>query len=205
MVPALLGLRHRMSDLELDTLITTGRGQMPPMPLASTQRKPLIDFLMRRDQRSTGSRSEADPEFIGVLDFLRDSEGFPGSKAPWGELVCLNLSSGKIDWRVPLGGYEALAKQGIKGTGAENFGGATVTAGGLVFVGGTPDRTIRAFDRDTGRELWSAPLPWGGYAPPTVYEVDGQQFVVIAATGGGKLGTETGDAYVAFAIPRPNL
>ncbi len=204
MMPSLMGLRHRMTDQEVDKLLTTGRGQMPPMPVPAAQRKALIDFLMRRDQVPAAPKSEVAPEYIAVLDFLRDSEGYPGSKSPWGELICLDLNSGRIDWRIPLGGYEALTKQGITGTGAENFGGATVTAGGLVFVGGTPDRTIRAFDRDTGRELWSAPLPWGGYAPPTVYEADGRQFVVIAATGGGKLGTETGDAYVAFALPRPN-
>jgi quinoprotein glucose dehydrogenase len=71
----------------------------------------------------------------------------------------------------------------------------------LVFCAGTPDNLIRAFDAADGRELWSAPLPWGGYAPPAVYAVNGRQFIVIAATGGGKLGGETGDAYVAFALP----
>ncbi len=76
-----------------------------------------------------------------------------------------------------------------------------MTAGGLVFCAGTRDELIRAFDADTGAELWSAKLPVGGYAPPSVYEVDGRQYVVIAATGGGKMGTEEGDAYVAFALP----
>jgi quinoprotein glucose dehydrogenase len=60
---------------------------------------------------------------------------------------------------------------------------------------------IRAFDKDTGEELWSAKLPWAGCAPPSVYEVNGREFVVIAATGGGKIDTPTGDAYVAFALP----
>ena len=77
-----------------------------------------------------------------------------------------------------------------------------VTAGGLVFAGGTRDEKFRAFDADTGEELWSAKLPWGGYAPPATYEVNGRQFVVIPATGGGKLGGPTGDAYVAFALPK---
>ena len=76
-----------------------------------------------------------------------------------------------------------------------------VTAGGLVFCAGTKDGKLRAFDAETGAELWAAKLPWGGYAPPASYEVNGRQYVVIAATGGGKLGGPTGDAYVAFALP----
>ncbi|MGH8018437.1 MAG: pyrroloquinoline quinone-dependent dehydrogenase, partial [Opitutaceae bacterium] len=73
--------------------------------------------------------------------------------------------------------------------------------GGLVFCAGTRDEKIRAFDKDTGEELWSAELPWAGTAPPAVYEAGGRQFVVIAASGGGKIGGPTGDAWVAFALP----
>jgi quinoprotein glucose dehydrogenase len=76
-----------------------------------------------------------------------------------------------------------------------------VTAGGLVFCGGTRDRKIRAFDKDNGRELWAYQLPFGGFAPPAIYQVAGRQYVVIAATGGGKLGGPVGDTYVAFALP----
>jgi hypothetical protein len=94
-----------------------------------------------------------------------------------------------------------LTKQGVKKTGTENFGGAICTAGGLIFCAGTCDSKMRAFDKDTGAELWSAKLPWTGTAPPATYEVNGRQFVVIAATGGGKLGMPTSDAYVAFALP----
>jgi glucose dehydrogenase len=88
-------------------------------------------------------------------------------------------------------------------TGTENFGGATVTAGGVVFCAGTRDLKIRAFDKDSGRELWSSKLPFGGFAPPATYQVNGRQYMVIAATGGGKLGGPVGDTYVAFALPRP--
>ncbi|MHB1308624.1 MAG: pyrroloquinoline quinone-dependent dehydrogenase, partial [Limisphaerales bacterium] len=86
-------------------------------------------------------------------------------------------------------------------TGTENYGGTIVTAGGLVFCAGTRDHRIRAFDKETGRELWAATLPWVGSAPPATYSVKGRQFVVIAATGGNKLGTPYGDAYIAFALP----
>ncbi len=122
-------------------------------------------------------------------------------KPPWGKLNCIDLNTGKIVWSVPLGEYPELAAQGVPTTGTENFGGATVTAGGLVFCAGTRDEKIRAFDKASGEELWSAKLPWGGYAPPSVYQVEGKQYLVIAAPGGGKLGGPRGDVYVAFALP----
>ena len=75
-----------------------------------------------------------------------------------------------------------------------------VTAGGLVFIAATKDQKFRAFDAASGRVLWEAALPAGGYATPATYEIDGRQFVVIAAGGGGKLGTMSGDYYVAFAL-----
>jgi len=102
-------------------------------------------------------------------------------------------------WKAPLGEYEELTRQGIPKTGTENFGGAMVTAEGLVFCAGTRDLKIPAFDKVNRDQLWQYKLPYGGYAPPATYEVNGRQYVVIAATGGGKLGGERGDAYVTFA------
>jgi len=118
-------------------------------------------------------------------------------------LNCYDLNTGKALWRVPLGELEELTKQGVPKTGSQNLGGATVTAGGLVFVAGTQDEKIRAFDSETGRELWEAKLPFAGTSAPAVYEVEGKQFVVVTATGGGRVGGKsgTGDAYVAFCLP----
>ena len=104
-----------------------------------------------------------------------------------------------------MGEHEELTRQGIPKTGTYNYGGATVTAGGIVFCAGTLDLRIRAFDKANGRELWQYKLPYGGYAPPVTYEANGRQYVVIAATGGGKLGTELGDTYVAFALPTDRM
>ena len=101
---------------------------------------------------------------------------------------------------MPLGVYPELIERGIPPTGTENYGGPIVTAGGLVFIAATRDEMFRAFDKETGQLLWETPLPAGGYATPSTYEVNGRQYVVIAA-GGGKLGTKSGDAYVAFALP----
>lgn len=86
-------------------------------------------------------------------------------------------------------------------TGTDNYGGPVVTAGGLIFIAATRDEMIRAFDRKTGRTLWQAKLPAAGFSTPTTYLAGGRQYLVIAC-GGGKLGTKTDDAYVAFALPQ---
>jgi quinoprotein glucose dehydrogenase len=203
MVPSIVGLKHRMSDDEVVALLRTGRGAMPPFPmLEPPQRDALLDYLMRRNQPPPAPARNGEPRYTQIaFKFLNDHEGHPGVKPPWGTLNCLDLNTGRILWRVPLGEYVELTKRGVPTTGTENFGGPTVTAGGLVFCAGTKDEKIRAFDKDTGAELWSAKLPFGGYAPPATYEVDGRQYVVIAATGGGKPDTPVGDAWVAFALP----
>jgi quinoprotein glucose dehydrogenase len=129
--------------------------------------------------------------------------GHPGIKPPFGTLSAIDLNRGEIAWQVPLGEYRDLAARGIRGSGTENLGGTIVTAGGLVFVASTKDEKIRAFDKRTGDVVWQHQLDAGGYAAPATYAVGGRQFLVIAAGGGGKLKTHSGDAFVAFALPRP--
>jgi quinoprotein glucose dehydrogenase len=135
----------------------------------------------------------------GYIQF-RDHEGYPAIKPPWGELSAINLNTGEFAWRVVLGEHPELTARGIPQTGTESFGGTIVTAGGLVFIAGTMDERIHAFDKQTGELLWEHPLPAGGYATPSTYMVDGRQYVVIAAGGAGKLKTKAGDAFVAFAL-----
>jgi quinoprotein glucose dehydrogenase len=125
----------------------------------------------------------------GYNKFL-DHEGFPAIKPPWGTLNAIDLRSGEILWQVPLGEFSDLTSRGIPQTGTPNFGGSIVTAGGLVFIAGTKDEMIRAFDKATGKVLWQAQLPAGGYATPATYLAGGKQFLVIAAGGAGKLGTK---------------
>ncbi len=133
---------------------------------------------------------------------LRDQEGYPAIKPPWGVLTAINLNTGSFIWQVPLGEHKELTERGIPQTGTETFGGTIVTAGGLVFIAGTKDEKFRAFDKTTGKVLWEHQLAAGGYATPSTYEVDGQQYVVIAAGGAGKLRTKAGDAFVVFALPK---
>jgi quinoprotein glucose dehydrogenase len=202
--PPLRGLRHRMKDDEIKAIWKTGRGSMPPQPqLTPEQQGPLLDFLLCRDRGTAVPADDKGPpkySFDGYRQLL-DNEGYPGIKPPWGSLVCIDLNSGKKLWTVPLGEYPELTAKGIPKTGTENFGGATVTAGNVVFASGTKDGRIYAFNATTGAELWSATLPFVGSTSPMTYQVNGKQYVVIPATGGGKLNAPPGDAWVAFALP----
>jgi len=130
-----------------------------------------------------------------------DQEGYAAIKPPWGQLTAIDLNRGEIVWQVVLGEHKELTARGIPPTGTQNMGGSVVTAGGLLFIGATQDEKFRAFDKSTGKILWEADLPAGGYASPATYEVNGKQYVVIAAGGGGKPRTRAGDAFVAFALP----
>lgn len=138
--------------------------------------------------------------------FMRSSfPGFPCNPPPWGSLNAVDLSTGQIKWSVPLGNLLRFAHLPLPDPhwGSPNLGGAIVTAGGLVFVAATLDPYIRAFDIDTGKQLWEARLPAGGQATPMTYRLgsEGKQYLVIAAGGHGRLGTKLGDALVAFTLP----
>jgi quinoprotein glucose dehydrogenase len=203
--PPLRGLRHRLTERDIIAQVRQGKNAMPAHPtMSEADLKALADFLLLKDQPLPPEPVHTERpsySFIGYPRFF-DQEGYPANKPPWGTLVCLDLNTGKLLWKVPLGEYPELTAKGVPKTGTENYGGAIVTAGGLVFCAGTRDHRIRAFDKDTGAELWSADLPWVGSAPPATYAVNGRQYVVIAATGGNKLGGPYGDAYVAFSLPR---
>jgi quinoprotein glucose dehydrogenase len=134
--------------------------------------------------------------------FLMSPSGLPCIAPPWGTLAALDLSSGTIRWQVPLGTFNPANPNVPAGT--LSLGGPIVTAGGLVFIAGTWDLFIRAFDVETGRELWKTKLPFAGHATPMTYQVsqDGKQYVVIAAGGHAHIDEQpAGDALVAFALP----
>jgi quinoprotein glucose dehydrogenase len=130
-----------------------------------------------------------------------DPNGYPGTKPPWGSLAAVDLSVGEIKWSIPLGEYPVLVEQGIRNTGSINFGGAVATAGGVIFIGATADEKFRAFESATGKLLWEYQLPYGGHATPSVFMVEGRQYVAICAGGTPKVGTPSGDVLVVFSLP----
>ena len=134
----------------------------------------------------------------GYNKFLT-KDGYPAVAPPWGTLNAIDLNTGKTVWKDTLGEYPELIAKGIPPTGTENYGGPAVTAGGLLFIAATRDGKFRAFNKRTGKLLWQTDLPTAGFATPSIYEVNGKQYIVIAC-GGGKLRTKSGDAYVAFAL-----
>jgi len=175
-------------------------------------RTAMVQRLIPREEVAT---TPADPPFAilfpqlgapyGLLQSVFVSSwGVPCTKPPWGELVSLDLARGEVAWRVPFGTTRGLAPWPFwLAWGLPGMGGPLVTASGLVFIGAAMDGYFRAFDVETGAELWRDALPAGGQANPLTYRVrpDGRQYVVIAAGGHGSLGTEKGDFVVAYALP----
>ena len=130
--------------------------------------------------------------------------GFPCHEPPWGRLTAIDLYTKEILWQRPVGTTEDQAPLGLAfPTGVFNIGGTATTRGSLVFMAATIDNYLRAFDTETGEELWKGDLPAGGQAGPMTYisSKTGRQFVVIAAGGHASMGTDSGDAVVAFALP----
>jgi quinoprotein glucose dehydrogenase len=189
---------------ELRTTIRDGKGLMPSFTQFSGKELDDLAAYVVSDEGFEESLDEAGVESLFLADgylMFRDDEKTPLIKPPWGTLNAIDLARGEILWRVPLGEYPHLVEKGIRNTGTMNYGGAVATAGGLVFIAATADEKIRAFSKDRGEVLWEHPLPAGGYATPTIYQLDGKQYVVIIAGGGGKNGTPSGDSIVAFALP----
>jgi quinoprotein glucose dehydrogenase len=193
--PSLLPLMGRANMTNIARMVTHGYRSMPPVNVPADERAALLDFLASPGKPGTKTVWQA--VWQGRVT---DRDGYPGVKPPWGTLNAIDLNSGRIAWKVPLGEYEELTRAKAPITGTENFGATIVTASGIVFCAGTPDGKIRAFDAQTGATLWEYKLPFAAYAQPVTYEVNGRQYLAIAATGGGKLNSPPGDAYIAFAL-----
>ncbi|MEO7412243.1 MAG: PQQ-binding-like beta-propeller repeat protein [Opitutaceae bacterium] len=219
-VPPMIDVGTQRTREQVAQVITSGKGMMPGFPaLPAAEKQALVDYLFGTEKIEGGAATatpssvpaNANPaaarvprtpyRFEGYVRFV-DSKGYPAISPPWGTLTAIDLNTGEHRWQVPLGEFKELMARDIKGTGAENYGGPVITAGGVLFIAATKDGMLRAFDLKTGKVLWQTELPAPGFATPSTYSVGGRQFVVVAA-GGSKLGTKKGDSYIAYALPAP--
>ena len=208
--PTLINVQERYHDTDIISLLSTGRRMMPSFNyITKEEKEAIVSYIIdsKKDQLKTFIRSEQPQDayrnvpyaMTGYNKFL-SPEGYPAIAPPWGTITAIDLNTGEHVWKTTLGEYPELREKGIPPTGTENYGGPVVTAGGLLFIAASRDGMIRAYNKITGKLLWEYELPFPGFATPSVYEVNGKQFLVIAC-GGGKLKTKSGDAYVAFALP----
>jgi quinoprotein glucose dehydrogenase len=211
--PSILNINKKLNEEQFIAFINTGRRMMPAFEHLKQQEKEAIaSFVLELKDKQPGPYAEvlsAQDSFrllpyniSGYNKFLSKS-GKPAISPPWGTLNAIDLNSGQLVWTTPFGEDPELKAKGYPQTGTENYGGPVVTAGGVLFIGATKDGMFRAFNKRTGKLLWEYKLPAAGFATPATYAMNGRQYVVIAC-GGGKLGTHSGDSYVAFSLRQGN-
>ena len=199
-VPALAHLD--LSKPEYKSVIKQGRSSMPAFSqLSDTDLAAVAAYVSHPPGNAPIGTPTARRYTLDGYILFNDAQGFPGISPPWGTLNAIDMVTGNILWKVPLGEYPALAAKGIHHTGTMNFGGAVATPGGVLFIAATADAKIRAFTTHSGQQLWEYQLPAGGYATPSVYMINGREYVAISAGGGGKNATKSGDSIIAFALP----
>lgn len=207
--PPLNGLQTKYNEVKFKDIVSSGVRMMPAFKhLSEEDKTALASYILNIESKQkeiftqvvkvTHPFYKSPYRFGGYKQFLT-KEGYPAISPPWGTLSAIDLTSGKLVWKNTLGDYPELKARGIH-SGTENWGGSVVTAGGLVFIAATRDEKFRAFNKATGKLLFETTLPTGGYATPSVYSINGKQFVVIAC-GGGRMKSKSGDTYVAFSLP----
>lgn len=206
--PSLLTLNKNITNDSLLSLLASGRRMMPAFNYLTTNEKEALSSYLLSLQNQNMPFKGNEPSTPSPLDLpyvstgynkFKSPEGYPAIAPPWGTLNAIDMNTGELKWKVPLGEIDAFSEQGIL-TGSENYGGPLVTPTGILFIAATPDGKIRAFDQENGALLWEDQLPFPGYATPILYEIEGKPFLVIAC-GGGKLGSPSGDRYVAYSLP----
>jgi quinoprotein glucose dehydrogenase len=205
--PSLIDIEKKYNTKDFEALIRSGRRMMPAFQNLSSQEVDAIASFVFNDKSlqqkkllqkaDTNSFTHLLYNINGYNKFL-SPEGYAGIQPPWGTLNAISLKTGKIVWKIPFGEFPELKGKGV--TGTENYGGSVVTKSGLLFIAATSDGKIRAFNKKSGKLLWEYTLPVPAFATPSVYEVDGKEFLVIAC-GGGKMKTKSGDYYIAFGLP----
>jgi len=208
--PSIVGVEKKYTKQQFIQLLTTGRRMMPGNNNLNQEEKNaiasyILNIKSEQKKAYTGPVKKIDARPSSLYDntgynkFLT-TEGYPAIKPPWGTLNAVNMNTGELVWKIPFGEFEELKAKGIPATGRENYGGPVVTAGGVLFIGASSDGKFRAINKRTGKIVLEIDLPAAGVATPSIYEVNGKQFIVIAC-GGSKWGGKSSDAYVAFTLP----
>ena len=203
-VPSLKNLNERLDKQQITQILKNGKGTMPSFNfLPEDQKNAIAAFLLEAPDVEKVTIEEKDswpyPYYFNGYTRFQDQEGYPAISPPWGTLNAINLNTGEISWKITLGEYPELIAKGMDPMGSESYGGPVVSESGLIFIAGTLDEKFRVFDSKDGTLLYETILPAAGFATPSVYAVDGKQYIVIAC-GGGKLGKKSGDTYVAFSL-----
>jgi len=205
--PSLVDIGKKRSREDLIKFVREGSGRMPAFDYLEKNVDEIVDFLLTGKDSGVvdEAAAKADPNWQKYRNegyiLFRDPENYPPIKPPWGTLNAIDLNKGEIRWTIPFGEYPELAAKGMTNTGTDNYGGPVVTQSGLLFIGATSfDNKFHAYDKATGQLLWEAKLPAAGNATPSVYEINGREYVVIVC-GGGKNEAKSGGSIVAFALP----
>lgn len=206
-IPSLVGIGERRTKADLAAVIRNGYGRMPAFggALEGSAIDDLVNFLITG--KDANDKPANNPYWLKYRNdgytIFQDSGFYPAISPPWGSLTAVDLNTGKFRWRIPFGEYPQLAAKGMKNTGTDNYGGPVVTTSGLLFIAATSwDNKIRAYDKRNGKLLWEYVLPFAGAATPSLYMVNGKEYLVIAC-GGGKNDAPSGGVYVAFTLPTP--
>jgi quinoprotein glucose dehydrogenase len=207
--PSLIDLRKRMTEADALNKISEGSGKMPSFAaVVKGHEDGIIHYLFEKKDRQL-SQTERDlaeirnnrlsnievkdgdqkmdtaTTYLNITAYaqLKDPEGRPAIKPTWGKLNAINLNTGEYEWTIPVGNHPDLQKKGELITGATSSTGPIVTAGGLVFLGGSRDRKFQAFDKATGKLLWEITLPGFASSTPCTYSSDGKQYVAVSVAG----------------------
>ncbi len=207
--PTLININQKYSMLSVDILLQTGRRMMPVFKqLNEKERTAIAAYILENKQiqelpyRDTSRKLDDHykmPYAVKGYNNFLSKEGYPAIAPPWGTLSAVDLSTGEYVWKKPLGN-DTTVKNSKAPTGMENYGASVVTKGGLLFIAATKDGKFRAFNKRTGEILWEVSLPVPAFATPSIYKLNGKQYIVIAC-GGGKSGLKSGDSYIAYALP----
>jgi quinoprotein glucose dehydrogenase len=205
--PSIVDVNKKLNNDQFISFINAGRRMMPSFQHLPEEDKEAIASFVLNLKDEMGKKYVAKLSAIdsfrlvpyqisGYNKFITRS-GMPALSPPWGVLNAIDMNTGEYVWKNVFGENEV---PGVPNSGCENYGGPVVTKGGLLFIGATKDGMFRAYNKRSGKLLWQTKLPAAAFATPATYEVNGKQYVVIAC-GGGKMGTMSGDSYVAFALP----